>query len=114
MITGLATQFAARLAILAGTDGLLGAGALPVTLSLLIGGLIMLSQGRARRSVPVWWTGLGLFALASAKLVIADLDTLGTGGRGAALALIGLMLLGIAQLAPQARPERKELEGEVN
>jgi Predicted membrane protein (DUF2339) len=110
VIAALAAQFAARLASLAGTEGLLGAGALPVTLSLLSGGIVMLVQGRERRSVPVWWTGLGLFALASAKLVVADLDTLGTGGRGAALALIGLTLLGIAQLAPQARPEREEPE----
>ncbi|WP_293913969.1 hypothetical protein [Deinococcus sp.] len=105
LISVLASQFAARLADLAGTSGLLAPGALPTTLGLLGGGVVMLFQGRERRSVPVWWTGLGLFALASAKLVIADLDTLGTGGRGVALALVGLMLLGIAQLAPQARPE---------
>ena len=113
VISVLASQFAARLADLAGTGGLLASGALPLSLGLLGGGIVMLVQGRERRSVPVWWTGLGLFALASAKLVVSDLDTLGTGGRGVALALIGLTLLGIAQLAPQARPEVEKPESGV-
>ncbi|MBB5233668.1 hypothetical protein [Deinococcus budaensis] len=50
-----------------------------------------------------WWTALLAFGLAAGKLVFVDLDGLGGMARGAATVLIGLLLLGIGQLAP--RPE---------
>ncbi|THF70363.1 hypothetical protein E7T06_07810 [Deinococcus sp. Arct2-2] len=105
VIAALASAVVIRLAQWLGSAGLLTGDVLPVTLVLFAGGLVMLAQGRARLSSPVWWTGLGLFALAAGKLVLLDLDTLGTGARGAALTVVGLLLLGIAQLAPQARPD---------
>ncbi|TSA79070.1 DUF2339 domain-containing protein [Deinococcus detaillensis] len=113
-IAALSALVVTRLAHWLGSTGLLSADVLPVTLVLFAGGLVMLAQGRARLSAPVWWTGLAMFALAAGKLVLQDLDTLGTGARGAALTVVGLLLLGIAQLAPQARPDGRPEEEKSN
>ena len=51
----------------------------------------------------------GSASLAACKLVFVDLDDLGGMARGAATVLIGLLLLGIGQLAP--RPEEGEGRG---
>lgn len=65
--------------------------------------LVLMQARRLERPVR-WWVGLGAFGLGALKLVFFDLDDLGGMARGAGTVLIGLLLLGIGQLAPKPEP----------
>jgi Predicted membrane protein (DUF2339) len=70
---------------------------------LLVGAVLLLGQARQQRIPLRWWVALVAFGLAALKLVFIDFGDLGGMARGAATVVIGLLLLGIGQLAP--RPE---------
>lgn len=94
------------------TEYLLG-GEGPFTLTstavLLASAVALLVQARRLRRPPRWWLALAAFGVGALKLVFLDLDDLGGLLRGAATALIGLLLLGIGQLAP--RPDEEAVPG---
>jgi len=73
------------------------------TAVLLLGSVFLLVQARRQENQLRWWVGLAGFGLGALKLVFVDLEDLGGMARGAGTVLIGLLLLGIGQLAP--RPE---------
>ncbi|MDL2343488.1 DUF2339 domain-containing protein, partial [Deinococcus sp. MIMF12] len=75
------------------------------TAALLASAVALLVQARRRRRPWRWWLALAAFGVGALKLVFLDLDDLGGLLRGAATALIGLLLLGIGQLAP--RPDEE-------
>ncbi len=107
---GLLPGLALLLLALAGrtAEFLLG-GAGPVTLTstavLLASAVALLVQARRLRRPVRWWLALAAFGVGALKLVFLDLDDLGGLLRGAATAVIGLLLLGIGQLAP--RPDEE-------
>lgn len=71
---------------------------------LLGSSVVALLVARRRNSPLSWWVALAAFGLASFKLVFVDFGDLGGTLRGGATVVIGLLLLGIGQLAP--RPEQ--------
>ncbi|GAA5514585.1 hypothetical protein Dcar01_03341 [Deinococcus carri] len=89
-----------------------GEGPLTFTLTstvvLLAASVALLVQARQLGHPLRWWVALATFGLGALKLVFVDLDDLGGLFRGAATALLGLLLLGIGQLAP--RPEEEPAE----
>ena len=71
---------------------------------LLGSSVVALLVARRRNSPLRWWVALAAFGVASFKLVFVDFGDLGGTLRGGATVVIGLLLLGIGQLAP--RPEQ--------
>ncbi|MPY67348.1 hypothetical protein F8S09_11715 [Deinococcus sp. SDU3-2] len=90
------------------TEFLLGGGG-PFTLTstavLLASAVALLAEARRSRRPLRWWVGLAAFGVGALKLVFLDFGDLGGLLRGAATAVIGLLLLGIGQLAP--RPDEE-------
>lgn len=74
---------------------------------LLLSGLTGLLWAYRSEQRPQWWLGLTLFGLGAIKLVMVDLEGLGVSARGLGLTLVGLLLLGIGQLAPAEEAEPK-------
>lgn len=96
--------------LLRGADaGLPLASTLTSTAALLVASVGLLVLARRWARPLLWWTALLAFGLAAGKLVFVDLDDLGGAARGAATILIGLLLLGIGQLAP--RPQEPPAAG---
>lgn len=75
------------------------------TAVLLAASVLALLQARRRERQVGWWVALTAFGLGALKLVFFDLGDLGGMARGAGTALIGLLLLGIGQLAPKPEGE---------
>lgn len=94
---------------------LLGGGG-PFTLTstavLLVASVALLVQARRLRRPPRWWVALAAFGVGALKLLFLDFGDLGGLLRGAATALIGLLLLGIGQLAP--RPDEEAAPGSTD
>ncbi|MCP2014089.1 hypothetical protein L1280_001226 [Deinococcus sp. HSC-46F16] len=82
-----------------------GSLTLASTAALLAGAVALLVQARGLRRPLRWWVGLAAFGVGALKLVLLDVSDLGGLLRGAATVVIGLLLLGIGQLAP--RPDEE-------